>query len=258
MTMIGIDVDPLAAHGGMPPAPAARPPGVRLWRWVVLASALLGASGLVRGWQDRRFEAIMTRSDPAPFPLKDLTTELTGWRYLEGGDQRLDPQIARVAGSSDHVIRTYIDEVTGVAVTVLVIYGHGQFLSQHVPEVCYPNAGFTLGDDPFDREIPTGRGTLARFRSLAFAKGGGSADVRDEVYYSFRHDDRWYPDAAGDWKRFRHNPSMFKVQVQRRLAPRERRLVANPTEQFLARFLPVLEARIAQGAGPSEPKATAN
>jgi hypothetical protein len=72
------------------------------------------------------------------------------------------------------------------------------------------------------------------------------------VYYSFRHDGRWYPDAAADWKRFRHDPSMFKLQVHRRLAPRERRLVMNPTEKFLAEFLPALEARINQG--PAAPK----
>jgi hypothetical protein len=228
---------------------AAAPRGARLGPWVVLACGLLAASGLVRAWQDRRFDAIMARSDPPPFPLKDLPTELTGWRYVEGGDQRLDPQVARVAGSTDHVIRTYVDEATGVAVTVLVIYGHGQFLSQHVPEVCYPNAGYTPAGEAVDRDIPNGAGPPARFRSLAFARGGGAVDVRDEVYYSFRHDDRWYPDAAGDWKRFRHNPSMFKVQAQRRLAPREQRLVKNPTERFLARFLSVLEDRIARASG---------
>lgn len=234
-----------------PAAPAA--PGRRfgpgVWLWAPLACALLGASGLVRSWQDRRFEAIETRSDPAPFPLKELPTELPGWRHVAGGDQTLDPQIARVAGSSDHLIRSYYDEATGVTVTALVVYGHGQYLSQHVPEVCYPNTGLTPEDDPVDREISTGRGA-GRFRSLAFARSGGAGGQREEVYYSFRHEGRWYPDAAVDWKRFRHNPSMFKVQVQRRLAPRERRWVVSPTEQFLAAFLPALERRIADASPP--------
>jgi hypothetical protein len=244
MTLVGTEIDPQTESAVAEPAVAPRITGVRLWVWLPLSLILLGSSGLFRTWQDRRLEEITTKSEPPPFPLKELPQQLEGWRLVEGGEQQLDPQIARIAGSSDHLIRTYANEQTGVTITVLLIYGQGQYLSQHVPEVCYPNTGFIPADEATDREVLTNRG-YARFRSLAFAKLGGAGDFRDEVYYSFRHEGRWYPDAAADWKRLRQNPSMFKLQLERRLAPRERRHIGNPTEQFLSVFLPVLERRIA-------------
>lgn len=228
------------------------------WTSIVLVCASLGASGLVRTWQDRRLADAVRLSEPAPFPLKDLPVKLPGWSYIDATEQRLDPQVAKIAGSSDHLIRTYVDESTGVSLTVLVIYGNGQLLSTHVPEVCYPNVGYTAVDEVFDSKVPIGPSGSGQFRSLVFAKTGGVVTDREEVYYSFRHEGQWYPDAAVDWKRFRHNPSMFKVQVQRRIAEHEHRLLRratdkvspSPSEQFLTVFLEVLERRIAASRSP--------
>jgi hypothetical protein len=219
-------------------------PRVRPLIWGVLACVFLGGSGLVRTWQDRRLDVVARLNEPAPFALKDLPKDLAGWHYLEGGDQRLDPEIAKIAGSTDHLIRTYVDESTGVNVTVLVVYGNGQTLSAHTPEVCYPNVGYTASEEPSDRASAVAPPSVASFRSLAFSKRGGTDASREEVYYSFRHEGRWYPNAAIDWKRFRYNPAMFKVQIQRRLAPQERRYLNNPTEQFLNVFMPLFEKQI--------------
>jgi hypothetical protein len=79
-----------------------------------------------------------------------------------------------------------------------------------------------------------------------FAKRREQRGRRQEVYFSFRHGDQWSPDPERFWKNFRHNPSMFKVQVQRLVAESERRDLHNPTEQFLAELLPEIERRIAQ------------
>ena len=46
---------------------------------------------------------------------------------------------------------------------------------------------------------------------------------------------------------------MYKIQVQRPLSPHERRLLNNPTERFLAAFLPEFERRL--NPAPASPRA---
>jgi hypothetical protein len=235
-----------------PPAPdstpAARSPGRVLsspWVWMTLASALLGASGGVRAWQDYRFATVQDRVEAPPFPLNDLPKTLGEWRVVEGGEARLAPEVARVAGCSDHVIRTYNNATTGVSLVVLVLYGPAQNVFGHRPEVCYPSAGYQVVEEAIRRTIARGAGPPAEFRSAVFARQRDQQRGREEVYYSFRHGERWAPDMAQFWKDFRHHPSMFKVQVQRPVAASERRALENPTEQFLARLLPEIDRRVA-------------
>ncbi len=220
------------------------------WAWMLLACALLGASGGVRAWQDYRFGTALKQSEAPPFPLKDLPKVLGDWRSREGTEEKLDPEVARVAGCSDHVIRTYMNRTTGVSVTLLVLYGRADEVSYHLPVTCYPAAGYGAVEMPEMREIP-GDHTPALFRSEVFARGG-SARVRAEVYHAFLHGGRWIPDARGSWKEFRHHPSMFKVQTQRVVAERERRNVNNPSEQFLAVLLPEIERRLSPSPSPDK------
>jgi uncharacterized protein DUF3485 len=226
------------------PAPAP-------WVWMLLACTLLGASGGVRVWQDRYFGLALNQGDVPPFPLRELPQRLGAWEIEAGGEGKLDPEVARIAGCSDHIIRTYINRATGVSVTTLVLFGRAQAVAFHTPEVCYASAGYVPVEEALRRTVETGRGPAA-FRSGVFARGEGASNVRQEVYYSFRHNDLWTPDAASSWKRFRRSPAMFKVQVQRQVAEHEHREVDNPTEQFLALLVPELERRIGLNRGETE------
>ena len=69
---------------------------------------------------------------------------------------------------------------------------------------------------------------------------------REEVYYSFRHDGQWYPDAAINWKQFRYNPSMVKVQVQRRLRDSNGATSTTLRKTFSHPSCPELEHRLAR------------
>lgn len=217
------------------------------WVWMIAACLLLAASGLVRGWQDRRFETAKNRVISPLFPLKELPTMISSplgtWQALEDGDIALDPQIIRIAGSTDSVVRNYVEQSTGVMVTVLVLYGRAEAIVAHTPEVCYPATGHDLVDDVIDLAVPLGT-TPAVFRSLVYGKKGGTTTNRDEVFYSLRHDGRWAPGVDGNWRVLRYSPAVFKVQLQRRVAEHEQRHLNNPTEQFLALFVPELERRI--------------
>jgi hypothetical protein len=217
------------------------------WAWMLVSCALLGGSVAVREWQDQRFrtklETVVT-----PFQLKSLPYILGDWHAKEGEDATLDPDIVKMIGATDHIVREYVNELTGVKLSVMVTFGRAESMV-HLPEVCMPSSGFTTAEAASFHAIDTGRGK-ATFRSEVFAKG----PVREEVYYSFRHNARWSPSANESWKLFRVSPSMFKVQVQRRVVEHERRDVNNPTEQFLAVLLPQIEGRLPGDAGSSPPQ----
>jgi hypothetical protein len=230
-----------------PPAPRSRG---RLasspWVWMTLACVLLGASGGVRAWQDYRFATVESEGKNCPFPLKDLPKTLgNDWHLEDGGESNLDPKVAQVAGCTDSLIRTYRNATTGVSVTALILFGPGKTLAGHTPEICYPSAGYRMVADPSVRAVASSPGPATEFRSEVFARDQGQRIWREEVYYSFRHGDRWSPDGQRFWKEFRHRPAMLKVQVQRTVSDHERRDVNNPTEDFLALLMPEIERRVA-------------
>jgi len=233
-------IDPTAAQGASVSSP---------WVWMTLACVFLGVSGGVRSWQDRRFSIVQSQVETAPFPLKDLPRTLGEWRVLDGGETSLDPEVARVAGCSDHVVRAYSNRSTGVTLSVLILFGPAQAVFGHRPEVCYPSAGYQPDDEASLHMISNGSGPRAEFRSQVYSRRREQRHWREEVFYSFRHGDRWFPDTQRFWKDFRRHPSMFKVQVQRPVTESERRVLNNPTEQFLTLLLPEIERRIAQPQG---------
>src|SRR5262249_18423147 len=120
--------------------------------------------------------------------------------------------------------------------------------------VCYPSAGYRPVAETLTRPLASGSGRpTAEFASQVYARRNDQRRWAQEVYFSFRYGDRWSSDPGRFWKEFRHNPSMFKVQIQRAVVESElsRRELNNPTEQFLALLLPEIERRIAQA--PKEP-----
>ena len=239
------------------PAPRRRPG--RWWplAWMTIASCLLAASGMVHAWQARQIESARSRVITPLFPLKELPTIVGKWKAVEGREVPLDPQIARLAGSVDSLIRSYCDENTGVVVTVLVLFGRTEGISHHTPEVCYPAVGYVADDDALDVAINAGS-KPARFRSLVYKKAGGTETDRQEVFYAYRQDGNWSPAVSGNLRDHLQSEGIYKIQIQRGVTSKERRSSNNPTEQFLAAFLPELEKRIADAhdrakPGPSTP-----
>ena len=218
---------------------------------MLCACLILGASGGVRAWQDHRFATGLNQVQAAPFRLKELPQVLGDWRMVEGGEKNLDPEVARVAGCSDSLVRSYKEMTTGLGLTVLILFGPAQMVASHTPDVCYPSAGYQMVDQPSLREVPYGAGSPAQFRSEIFVRQRDQRRWREEVYYSFRFGDRWLPDAKQFWKEFRHHPSMFKVQIQRPVLESESSGRSEPTEEFLALLLPEIERRLTRPSDES-------
>lgn len=211
-------------------------------RWITMACVLLGLSGAVRHWRSLQFLAIENQSKESPFPLKEVPHVLGTWRSVEGAEATLDPEIARIAGSSDHVIRSYVDDKSGERVTVLLLYGPAQSVWAHTPEICYPSSGFTTVIPSREIQVPLEESTrTVAFREALYGKSLAGATVLSEVYYSFLNAGEWRSDMSGQWKQFRYHPGMFKIQVERHVTTAQ--LGDSPTKGLLASLVEEIEKR---------------
>jgi hypothetical protein len=157
----------------------------------------------------------------------------------------LDPEIAQIAGSSDHVIRTYVNEKSGERAVVMVIYGLAYLVWPHTPDACFPAAGFKSVPPARDVDIRTPQAdTTAQFRVQTFVKNRAGQSDYQEVYYSFFNAGRWGLDMEKNWKTFRYHPGMFKVQVQRQIFAGGR-TEEGSTDQLLGSLVQEIESRSA-------------
>jgi EpsI family protein len=219
-------------------------------RWILIACILLGLSGAVRHWRSLQFLAIENQSKESPFPLREIPYVLGTWRSLEGTEATLDPEIARIAGSSDHVIRAYVDDKTGERVTVLLLYGPSQAVWAHTPEVCYPASGFTTVIPSREIQVPLeDSARTAAFREALYGKTRGGLTELSEVYYSFFNAGVWRSDMSGQWKQFRYHPGMFKIQIERRVKTPQ--LGDSPAKGLLALLVREIEERSSSTARPA-------
>jgi hypothetical protein len=215
------------------------------WTWLILAGVFLGISGGHRYWRDWQFQSLSKENESSPFPLKEFPKALGEWHEVEGLETRLDAEIARIAGSSDHIIRTYTHEKTGENVVVMLLYGLSQLLSSHTPTVCYPAAGFKAVPPSRNVEIPIpGSTDKALFREEHFVKHAAGAALYQQVYHSFRNAGQWSSDIQSRWRSFRHYPGMFKIQVQRQESTGSK-TEKEAVEEFLGRIAGEIDRRLA-------------
>jgi hypothetical protein len=247
------------------PPPLVRRAGAT-WTWVVIACVLLGTSGVVRAMQERRHQVEKDYKAQCPIDLEKLPNQFGNeWRVPKEkeGNRKLDDFTLRITGGTAHEIRTYVNELTGVSLTVLVLYGPAEPVLPHTPQACYPASGFDLGEAPTIRTIEYSLGEnekgepikdKAEFISASYAKPNGRQMLREGVYHSFRLDLRdgksgkWDPWIGLGYKFPRRNPGIFKIQVQRVIADGETLSDGDPIEQFLKSFLAALEAEIKTAA----------
>lgn len=215
MTTTRIETNVLPSHAGKSDD-SANQVALSPWKWCAVTCVLLGISGGVRFWRDRQFATIAQESEACPFRLSELPTVLGTWQAVEGSESTLDPEIVRFAGASDHVLRSYRDSGTGETVSVLLLYGLAVKVHSHVPELCYPAAGYTTVNEPVDHDITlSGSEIPVRYRSSYFVKRVGGLSKYMESIYTFGHNDAWLPETASRWKTFRYHPGMFKIQIDR-------------------------------------------
>jgi len=214
------------------------------WTWTLLFCVVLGVSGGIRYLRDWQFQSLNKENEKPPFPLKEFPKTLGDWHEVEGPEITLDPQIARIAGSTDHLIRTYVNGKNGEQVSVMILYGLAYLVWPHTPDACYPAAGFKSVPPLRDVDIDVPETTIkARFREQNFAKYQTGAGIYQQVYYSLRNAGEWGLNLENRWKSFRYNPGMFKVQVQRQVVA-VGKAENNSLEELLGKIIQEIEQRL--------------
>jgi hypothetical protein len=177
------------------------------------------------------------------------------WRALDGPDGILPPEIADLAGSSDHWLRIYQDEKTGERVNVLVLYGMATSVFAHRPEICFTGAGFQTNGPARDEKVTVeSSNTPVRYRLAYFAKSSGPVQQQVEVCHSFFHNREWLPYLDSRWKMFRQHPAMCKIQIERFADSTS--LETSPSVSLLAGLADAIDRRLAD-AEKSQLTATA-
>jgi hypothetical protein len=183
---------------------------------MVITCLLLGISGGIRFWRDWQFRLRAEQGAICPFPLNELPKTLGTWQCLEGSEAQLEPEIAQTAGSSDNIVREYVDEKGGDRISAIVLYGLATTVFAHPPDVCYPTHGYRVVIAPVDRPLSIpGMKAPAVCRAAIYAKKVGPSERYEVVYHAFCHDGHWVPELASRWKSFRYLPGAFKIQLQR-------------------------------------------
>lgn len=235
------------------------------WVWVTLACVLLGASSAARWIQEKRHNEEASVSASCPFPLEKLPRTLGRWKSSVD-DQKLDSKTLQITGGKEYTIRIYEDELTGVKLVVLLLFGPVLPVIPHVPEVCYPANGFGKLDEPLARTIkfsyvdPTGHEVAAPdavFMSALYKK----LNIQEGVYHSFRYKGAWTPFLNASGKFPRRDPGVFKLQIQRLVTPGEIRnsdKYPDPIEDFLKNLLAAIEQEISQSTAADPSKTVAS
>jgi hypothetical protein len=229
---------------------------------MAVACLLLGISGGIRFWRGWQFAILAAKSIACPFPLHELSRTYGTWHALEM-ETSLPPEVAKLAGSSDHVIRTYLEKKSALQTTSLVLYGPSDKIFCHSPEACYPSAGFQLYQGPVDREIQVpGLKEPLRYRWAIYVKRLRGISHYEETYHTYRIKNEWVPDAGIFWKSFRYHPGMYRIllsSVASNLSGdwSAKNEELRPNEQLLAALVGEISDRLSRngtgGADPAEP-----
>jgi Protein of unknown function (DUF3485) len=248
---------PMSSPIEVPRRPTAAKALMSPWKWMAVTCLILGISGGIRYWRDWKFASIAVKSEAAPFPLVQLPRAAGTWQAGEGSETQLNSDVARIAGSSDHVLRNYLDEKTGEQASTLVLYGPAAVVFAHTPEACYPAAGYQVVRGPVDGTITVpGVTGPVHYRWATYVRRHAGLNRYEESYYTFRHNGDWLPDVGGRWKTFRYHPGIFKVQISHPVSSLTENGKGGPCEPLLAELVRQVDERLTAG-GPGQAAASA-
>jgi Protein of unknown function (DUF3485) len=216
----------------------------------VAALALIVGSGIVHGdWTNR------WRTSPAlaelACRLESVPTVLGDWTATS---EAIPPKQLAMAGAVGQISRVYTDPTKGLTVSVLLLCGLPGNVSTHTPDVCYPGAGYLLGNsDRFVHRygIPE---RAAEFQT-SVARRAGTKPSSLRLFWAWHGSNGWSAPASPRWA-FAAEPMLSKLYIVRETGGVEVDPEGDPCNQFLALLLPELDRVMsasgqATGAKPS-------
>jgi hypothetical protein len=150
------------------------------------------------------------------------------------------------AGATSSLVRRYTNRVTGEVVSIFVIAGLPSDIAAHTPEVCYPGAGYVLGET-VRVEVPGVRNASLRTAEAVNDQPGGPGRIR--LFWGWDSGDGWNApeDARGLYTGL---PALCKLYATRAVVGNSIPSAGDPTLDLLRLLLPQLDASL---FGPGTP-----
>jgi hypothetical protein len=214
---------------------------------LIAAVAMLAATGWVHGSWTNRWRPAPELADLAA-RLQTLPETIGDWK-LELV-REIAPKELAMAGAVGYVSRVYSSASKSQNVSILVLTGLPGDIATHTPDICYPGAGFVLGNsDSYSRTY--GRPERTASFQTATASRGGADPAFLRLFWSWYTPKGWSAPDAPRWA-FAAESALTKLYVQRDTKgvvgdPKE-----DPCQEFLALLLPELDRVLAAPSKPTE------
>ena len=202
------------------------------------ASVVVIASGIVQGFRTDRWTISQELSE-AVARINNVPSNFGDWT---GSSMALNQKELDAGGIIGHLSRRYKNRRDGRIIDVLLVCGRPGPISVHTPDICYAGNGYVLRGSPTRLPVTFGEpGQTAEAWRGDFVKQTAVATSGLRILWLWAHGERWI---APDNPRltFARYRSLYKLYVIRETGgvipdPGE----VDPTNQFLADFIPVLD-----------------
>jgi hypothetical protein len=190
--------------------------------------ALLLGGGVVNGLVNGRWAPATEEEAPQ---LDRLPLSIADW---DGTAIDADPDNFPEEQVGNMLLRRYVRRSDGATVTLFLTAGRaGPIVSAHMPDSCYPGAGYQFVTPMTKRSIPAGpEGRTHEFRSATFSKTERALPLYVRIY--------WAWSATGEWRvpehprlTFAGQRWLYKLYVIRQLAQSSEPVDGDVAESFL-------------------------
>jgi hypothetical protein len=209
-----------------------------------LAAVLILLGGAVHGYMTHRWARPVEIRRAVAF-LPRLPLRIGEW---DGSDVQPNPDQLRQLDKAEcdaWLMRRYVNQRTGEAVSLLAVCGRPGPIATHDPRACYGASGINQVGSIDRQAFPAAGGAEeAAFWSGIFHQTGSVSPMSLSIAWSFRARDRWEaPDdprvASAGYR------ALYKIYVIREIALNDGRAVQDPvSRQFIQALLPALERTV--------------
>jgi hypothetical protein len=199
---------------------------------ILATIAVLIGCGIVHGlWTDRwtrpaEPEAITSRFERLPTAVGD-------W---QGNDLPVSPR--ELQGLSGYLVRRYVHQQTGEAVTVALMSGRPRVVAIHTPDACYGASGFDVSLPT--RHTPADLPEPAEFWTTDMVRTRAAEQTQLRIFYAWNAAGTW---AASDNPRFTFagRPLLYKLYLLRDLPLAGTSLDNDPCLELMKHLQPELK-----------------
>ena len=184
-------------------------------------------------------------------PERDLYIQRVASLPMNFGDwigkdteQELDERVRKIAGIEGRISRTYRHTRTHEEVSVEIVSGLPQHISEHTPDRCYVSNGYEMTKDDQPYTVNMANGVAAQFRRARFRKdthdGGRS---RLHIFWSWRTaETQWIgPSFHGARFEYAGKPALYKIYVIDPNPVSGRSESEGPAVSFIREVLPQID-----------------